>query len=550
MPTIALLATRDPRIVAVVNWAYRWRMWLMVTGVGALAGLLRFVHLGYPRQLVFDEVYYARGGYSLLQLGYYGRWEGDNQAFAHGDFSGLTSAADYAVHPPVGWWMIAWGIKLFGPTPFGWRFSAALFGTLTVVIVALIAKKLFDSVLFGGIAGLLLAIDGEHIVMSRTALLDIFLTFFVVVGFGFLVLDRARTQRRLVRRLDEARERLKLPAGATVPGLGPYVGIRWWRLAALAAFGLSCGVKWSGLYFVAFFMLMSVLWDMVDRRAAGVGNWFGSTALRALLPGLAATLLVVPGVYVATWAQWYKTPDAYFRDWAELHPGQGEQWLPEGLRSLWHYHTEAYDFHKNLGADGTQTHPYQAKAWSWPLQIRPTAFYFESIDDPVKAQAVCGSDKCSSAITSLGNPLIWWAGTAALFWAVWRSYVRRDVLAGSVMIGVFAGWLPWFGFWDRLIYTFYTVSLAPFVALVLAWAALRIAKPPRLEGGWSRRGGLVVGGFMVAALAVSAFFWPLWAGQWIPYDYWLAHMWLPTSPVDIGSWHWDGRVFGERIGWV
>src|SRR5690625_6448179 len=79
-------------------------------------------------------------------------------------------------------------MRLFGAeNSFGWRFMAALLGSLTVLLLARTATHLFDSSIFGAAAGFLLAVDGLHLVHSRTALLDIFLTFFVVAAFATLV---------------------------------------------------------------------------------------------------------------------------------------------------------------------------------------------------------------------------------------------------------------------------------------------------------------------------------------------------------------------------
>ena len=36
---------------------------------------------------------------------------------------------EFVVHPPVGKWLIALGIKLFGDNEFGWRFMGALLGS-------------------------------------------------------------------------------------------------------------------------------------------------------------------------------------------------------------------------------------------------------------------------------------------------------------------------------------------------------------------------------------------------------------------------------------
>jgi dolichyl-phosphate-mannose--protein O-mannosyl transferase len=57
----------------------------------------------------------------------------------------------------------------------------------------------------------------------------------------------------------------------------------WWRpwlfLAGLT-FGLSAGVKWSGLYFLAAYCLYVVVMDALDRRRAGVSFWASSALLR------------------------------------------------------------------------------------------------------------------------------------------------------------------------------------------------------------------------------------------------------------------------------
>ncbi len=112
----------------------------------------------------------------------------------------------YVVHPPMGKWVIGAGEKLFGFEPFGWRFMVALLGTLSVLMLCRIGRRLFRSTLLGCLAGLLLAVDGLHFVMSRTALLDQVLMFFVLASFGCLVLDRDRVRKRLAAALPEDEE--------------------------------------------------------------------------------------------------------------------------------------------------------------------------------------------------------------------------------------------------------------------------------------------------------------------------------------------------------
>lgn len=507
----------------------------MASIVGVLAALLRFVGLSWPGSLVFDEVFYVRGAYSLVTLGYEGNWTGENDAFAQGDLSGLEPKGDFVVHPMVGKLLIAVGIQLFGNTPYGWRFMGAVLGTVLCIMIAFIARHLLKSTVWGLVAGLLLAVDGEAIVLSRTALLDSFLVFFAVAGFGAILIDRHVTRIKLLSRADDARADLGLGAGSRIPGLGPALGIRWWRWGAIVLFALSGSVKWSGFYFAAAFLLLSVLWDLIDRRRAGVERWAIGAFLRAVPAGL-LTIVTTLVVYVATWFPWFLSKDSYARDWAQLNPDKGATWLPDSLNSLVHYHLQMWSFHENL----TTEHSYMSNPWGWLLQLRPTAFFFEDVPD-----AQCGGDRCVSAIQALGHPLIWWAGSLALVYALYRVIRHRDMLALTVSLGVFAAWLPWMPYAYRTIFTFYTVALAPFVVLTLVWALRRVAQPDRLRApvdpsmppdllapddlrhGWSRGGTIAVIAFVGAVLVFAGFFAPVWLGTPIPYSYWQAHMWLP-----------------------
>ncbi len=491
-------------MIAATLW--RWRVALMAVGVGALAGLLRFASLSYPTTLVFDEVFYVRGAYSLATLGYEGDWSGENQAFANGDYSGLSTDGDFIVHPMVGKMLIAAGIELFGPTPFGWRVMIALFGTATVIIVALAARHLFTSTLWGGIAGVFLAVDGAHLVLSRTALLDGFMTFFVVAGFALLLVDRHVT-----------RQRLLAAAPEELAGWGPRTGVRWWRLAAILMFAIAASTKWSGLYFAAAYLVLSVVFDVLDRRSAGVERWFWSAAVRAV-PAAITTVVVTLGVYVATWWSWFTHNDAYGRQWAAMHPTLGAQWLPEPLRALMHYHSQMWTFHTNL----TSEHNYMSNPFGWILQLRPTAFHYEDAD------VACGAERCVSAIHAIGHPLIWWFGAAALLFALYRIVRHRDMLALTVALGVLAGWVPWWPYYYRTIFTFYSVAMAPWVTLTAVWALAWLALERGPGTRWRPHGWVIVGLAVAVVLIVAAFFAPIWIGWPIPFQYWQAHMWMPS----------------------
>ncbi len=489
--------------------------WVGPLLVTLLAGVMRFWHLQHPHQLVFDETYYVKQAYTLWQNGFENQWPKESDAqFTIGNTEIYLPSGDRAVHPPVGKWMIASGEWLFGiDSSFGWRFGAAVVGTLMVLILARTGRRLFGSTLLGCTAGLLLAVDGHHLVHSRTSLLDIFLSFWVLCAFSLLVLDRERSRARLARLVSQTR------AKGEVAALGPWLGVRPLRLAAAVCLGLAVGVKWSGLYFAAAFCVMSVLWDLGARRSAGVRSPWVAMVVRDGVPAALMMLPLMALTYVASWTGWITSDRGYYRNWATENPSDAP--VPGVLRSLWHYHADMLEFHTGLASD----HPYESKPWAWLFQTRPTSFFYESPDLGTHG---CRVESCSEAITSLGNPLIWWAGAASLAVLVVCWLLRRDWRAGAILGAFAAGWLPWFLYPERTIYAFYAVAFEPFLVLGLTFVLGLVLG--RRDASPSRRvtGALAAGGFVVLVVLVSAFFWPVWTGETIPYQQWQLRMWLPS----------------------
>ncbi len=522
-------ALRERLIGGVLGWrdyppSLRLWFWLVPVLTTVIGGVLRFVRLDTPRSLVFDETYYVKDAYSYLVSGYERSWpDKANDSFNAGNPAILLDAPEYVVHPPVGKWMIAAGMWLFGSdNPFGWRFAAALTGTASVLLLTLIALKLFHSLPLAAAAGLLLAVDGHHLVMSRTSLLDIFLMFWVLAAFGALLLDREDGRRRLAARLGRlaAASRNGRPSGSHLLA-GPWLGIRWWRIAAGVCLGLAVGTKWSGLFFLAGFGVLSVLWDLNARRVAGIRGWVSGGIIKDGLPAFASMVPVAALVYTASWTGWFRSDGAYFRRWAESNPAAEWGWLPDPLRSLAHYHLEAYKFHQGLGSE----HPYEASAWSWLVMGRPTSFFYQK---PEQGAPGCDVPNCASAILSVGNPMIWWGAAISLvvllFW--WAG--RRDWRAGAILAGVGAGYVPWFLYPDRTMFFFYAVSFEPFLVLALVYC-LGLIAGRKTDPPWRRRSGLyLLALFVAGAVLLSAFFYPVWSAEIIPYQEWRYRMWMPS----------------------
>lgn len=191
-------------------------------------------------------------------------------------------------------------------------------GVILVVLVARIVRRISRSTLVGAIAGLLLIADGVTFVASRTALLDGFLVVFVVAAFGALIVDRDQVRERMHNALLDGR--------INETQWGPRLGVRWWRFGAGVLLGLACATKWSGLYFVVFFGLMSLAFDVVARRQYRVPRpWLG-TIRRDVGPTAWAMGLIPVAVYVASYARWFASETAINRYEAGRKIGE-RQWF-------------------------------------------------------------------------------------------------------------------------------------------------------------------------------------------------------------------------------
>jgi dolichyl-phosphate-mannose-protein mannosyltransferase len=516
------------RVLAVGGRAAAWR-WAGPLAVTLLAAVLRLVDLGRPHSLVFDETYYVKDSWTIVHLGYEGTWPANptdtsapttDARFAAGETGIWSSAAEFIAHPPLGKYLIGLGMLLFGPdSAFGWRFTVAVLGIATVFLVAVITRSLFRSTFLGTLAGGLLAIDGQAIVMSRVSLLDGIVGFFVVAAFGTLLLDRRQAQRRT----DAWAERRADVGRATL--WGPVLWWRPWLFATGLVLGLATATKWTGMYFLAFFAVYSVVSDMLMRRRAGVTFWSSSGLLQQAPVSFLLTVPVAAVTYVASWTGWFVSKGGWDRDWIGSAGGQRWTgvlaWVPDSFQDWWHYQSEIYAF--NIGLH--TPHSYQANPLLWLLMQRPTSMYYVGTD---AGQAGCAVDRCGAAITGIANPFIWYASVVAAVVLLVLLVTRRRWEYGFVLMGIAAGYLPWLLYVNRTVFQFYTIAFEPFLVMALA-AVVGVVIGSRDDPRPRRTRALVwLGVYLVVVVLASAYWYPLWTALQMPWDFIRSHYWLPS----------------------
>ncbi|WP_308167306.1 dolichyl-phosphate-mannose--protein mannosyltransferase [Catellatospora tritici] len=477
--------------------------WLAAIAITVIAFALRLYHLASPPGKIFDETYYATDAHWLWEKGF--EWDQNN------------NSAGYVVHPPLGKWIIALGEHLpgFGYTESGWRISAAIVGTISVLMVIRIAQRLFASTVLACAAGILMTFDGMHFVLSRAALLDIFLMFFILAAFGAIVLDRDARRKRWLRFIESGGD----PTGRGRDSRPPFE-VPWWRLVAAVLLGCALAVKWSALAFIPVFVLLIMWWEVGVRRTAGVEHPIRDAVLDEFLWILACAPIMFV-VYLSTWSGWLLTDGGYYRHWLR-DTGESEPPFIGALQNLWHYHREAYNFHKGLTAE----HTYQsASHWApiqWLLLGRPVAFYWSG-------DAPCGASQCAREVLLLGTPLLWWAFLPALIAATWFGFARRDWRAGAILAMCAAALVPWFFFPGRTMFFFYAAPAEPFLILALVFVlGCAINSPPGVPQNENRQlvASIFAGAFVLMVVVMFAYFYPVFAGDSIPYADWSRRMFL------------------------
>jgi dolichyl-phosphate-mannose-protein mannosyltransferase len=475
-----------------------------ILAVAAIAGVLRFNHLGYPERRIFDEYYYPKS--ACIFLGYSNdRCDINSQDERYWrDAQNDTGAW---VHPPLGKWMIALGELGFGTESVGWRVSSAVTGTASVVVLAVIVQLLFGSAIWTFTGGLLLAVENLNFVQSRTAMLDIFVTFWIVLGFAFLLLDRRWIERRTPEPAG--------PAGDPAAGgpesqrrRGPPAPLwRPWRFAAGAALGAGVATKWSALTALAVAVVLAFMWEVSRRRRAGVSHPVADAIPAEGFGLVLAFVIVSTAVYMASYAGWFARFGFNLGEWVTLQ------------RQIFEYHSHLSSVDP---ATGEPIHPYLAQAWKWILLWRPVVYYAHF------------TDGVRQVIYANGNPAIFWGSILAIPYAAFAWWRKRDWRAGFVVVAIAGLYLPWF-LVHRPQFVFYATPITPFFVLACVYALKELSEV-RYEAlhaaGTAARVvrpyvPLAVA-FVVAAVGLFVWFWPTLTGGPLSDKDWLVRAWFPT----------------------
>ncbi len=489
---------------------------ILLAGIVIWSLAVRVIGLSAPKDYVFDEVYHAVTAKLIARddVRAYEWWNDPVEP---------NTAVDW-LHPPLAKYSQAGFIKLFGETPFAWRLSAALFGTLVILLTAKLAYALTQDELISLMAALLASFDGLLLTQSRIAMNDIHVTAGIVGAAYCYIRFRA---------LQSSDQLFPQPKAR-----------KWWWLAFFTA-GLALASKWSGLFVVVWLggweFQRTALWLLQQKKHQI------NTLIKWLVAGFGTMVLLPALIYVASYSHMFLQGKSLVCFGDQLKQGvcycdQTSSWWVTALKTVnpanslkWeqlearggckrllsHFselHKQIWWYQTNL----TATHGYQSRPWQWFLNLKPVWFH-----------VTYAPNGRVGNIYAQGNPSLFWIGDIAvvasviwLFVMISRKKIPSEWTRLAQLVSLyFVVWLPW-QFSPRIMFFYHYTPAVPFLSIILAWwlgKSLRLKPQP----AWAR--GLVLSVILVCALAFV-----LWYPHWT--DWPVEKTWAKTWYFSIPSW--------------
>ena len=405
----------------------------------------------YLNSTYFDEIYHARTAYENIENIY-----------------------PYEVsHPPLGKLIISLGIRLFGMTPFGWRFMGTLFGVLMLPAMYVFLKRLFSRSLVASACTAIFAFDFMHLVQTRIATIDTYGVFFTILMYLFMYLyltAERGTARRTV-----------------------YLG-----LSGLC-FGLGAASKWTCVYSGAglgvIWLLERIMRGAQMRREERMGDYARETA--ALILWSILFFVIVPcAVYYVSYYPYGK---------ASGMSGAGMFFRRDYLDIVLENQKFMFTYHNGVHSE----HPYSSRWYQWIFDIRPILYYLRYYDGGTRA-----------SFGAFLNPVLCWGGLISIFAMGHLALRRRDRRAGFILLGYLAQLVPWMLI-GRTTFEYHYFPSAVFLTLALGYVFELVIEHRRT---WRR----MVFGVTFMSLGLFVVFYPVLTGVTVPSWYGTTFLrWIP-----------------------
>ncbi len=488
--------------------------------------------------------------------------------------------------PPLAKLLMAPPVATMGFTTWSWRVSTAIFGSLLVGLLYLIALRLRRDRWFAGAAALFISLDGLEFVEARTGVIDIIAIFFVALFYYvFLLHWQARTRRQW---------RATLYVMAIVAGLA--FAAKLTALAPLAVAAALIAMRAVAPWLAA---LIPALRRIAGPQRHQVVMWRAAAGRFALVQYTLA-VLIGGAVFCASFSRYLTITHNDVYRFTACNPGTtgltgtvdtlkvptvkiGSATVPnpvQAVANIADIMSAGLQYHEQE----CHGHPYASRWYTWPVMYHPVLFYY------VQSNAVRPDNPTVSSITDMGNPAVWWLAIPALFACLWRlsrgppwwrlliallglaslaimivtfhaaqkpdsvsvrvspgvlftigfigvvlfaalitvsAVVSRRFVPAFIVLGYLTSWMLWvIGNERRVLFFYHALGMLIFAALALAYVLAGLRNTVVQLG--DRRIGLAPVAWAAALVVVAGFifFYPVWTALPMPYSDHQMRLWV------------------------
>ncbi len=387
---------------------------------------------------------------------------------------GLTTYE--TTHPHLGKILISFGILFFGMTPFGMRFMPAVFGILMVPLIYLFAKRLWKSTFCAAAVTSLLFFDCMHFTLSRISTIDIFAAFFILLMYYFMYCYIENDT--LYRSGELARSQSFPPSNVYLP------------LALCGvSMGLGIAVKWTGVYAGAGLALLFLIHTVsFPPKKQTLRLFFFCCLFFILIPLVFYVLCFLPVVGAVPYKNLLDK-------------------VLQGTRYM-------FDYHANL----VSTHYYSSPFYEWPILWMPLLDSCSTVGDAMV-----------SAVSTMGNPFLYWTGIPCLLFVFFRAVFRRDRQAGFLSIAYLAQYVPWMLISrTTFIYHYFPSSIMMLLCIGYVMNRILCAAFRRKAGSaaaiYKTKAAITI--YLVIAAGCFVLFYPVISGLPFPLEWGMRLRWL------------------------
>jgi|GEM_PF-1617115 len=414
---------------------------------------VHFIFFGHPKEVVFDEVHYGKAINGYIKGEYF--------------FTG---------HPPLAAQLMALvgylgkykgefpfeeiGEKFTNSSYLSLRFLPSLLGAFLPILIYFFLKILSFSPKLAIFASLFLVFENAILAQSRFILVDIFLIFFGFLGLTLFFYSRSKNYK--------------------------------FSLLLLSAcfFGMSAAVKWSGLGFLLFAALISVI-DLIK-------TFLGKDLKEALSFALKISLTLIVFAFLTYFFSFYLHFKFLFK------PGPGDVFMSQeflrGEKNLWEKFVELNktNYYSNIKLEAS--HPYESKFYTWPLMLRPIFYWTND----------------NSRIYLIGNPINWYFSTFSILFGVIFLFFKKfqDRNLSFLLLGYFANFIPYLSV-TRATFLYHYFPSYIFAISIMVYLLSKLKKP------W-----IVL--LLVAAFLAFLYFAPLTYGLKLSPEQYQNRLWLKS----------------------